>query len=254
LKEYGDFLNQRCGKFLYENEEYLIKYSISVSDIPNVFNLGGDLELFIRLIQEQDNLGLLQYGQKCIEVLYRNYIAYGLPITTVSLVQGLCLGGGFEAALSSDILIAERGARFGFPEIAFNLFPGMGAYSFLTRRLGQRLADELVSSGKRYTAQELFDLGLVHAVVEDGEGKNAVRELIAKRERSKNGLEGLAQVRRLTEKLEYKELLSVVEIWAERALNLTSRDLRLMERFMKGQSSVRMKTAFASRALTLEQL
>lgn len=188
LNEWGEFINRTQGKFLYDNAEYPIKYSILVSEIPNVFNLGGDLELFIRLIQEQNKLGLLQYGQKCIEVLYCNYRAYGLHLTTVSLVQGLCLGGGFEAALSSDILIAERGSRFGFPEITFNLFPGMGAYTFLSRRLGQRLADEFISSGRRYTADELFDWGLVHAVVENGEGNKAVRELIAKRERSQNGL------------------------------------------------------------------
>lgn len=164
--------------------------------------------------------------------------AYNLPLTTISLVQGLCLGGGFEAALSSDILIAERSSRFGFPEIMFNLFPGMGAYSFLVRRLGQRLTNELLTSGKRYTAHEMFDLGLVDLVVEDGEGQHAVRKLIAQRERSQNGFEGLAQIRRLTQKIEYEELLSVVEIWAKQALTLTNRDLRLMERFVRGQNLV----------------
>lgn len=231
----GDFLSQTKGKILSEGKEHSIDYYVVVSDNLKAFNLGGDLELFIQLIQDQDYPRLLHYGQLCIEVLYRNYIAYALPLTTISLVQGLCLGGGFEAALSSDILIAEQSSRFGFPEISFNLFPGMGAYSLLTRRLGQRLADKLISSGKRYTAQEMFDLGLVDVLVKDGEGYCAVSELIARRERSRNGFKGLSQVRRLTQKLEYSELQSIVEVWAQRALHLTSKELQLMKRFARGQ-------------------
>lgn len=235
LLAYRDFLSQTKGKISYEGKEHSVDYCILVSDNPKAFNLGGDLELFIQLIQDQDYPALLHYGQRCIEVLYCNYIAYGLPLTTISLVQGLCLGGGFEAALSSDILIAEQSARFGFPEISFNLFPGMGAYSLLTRRLGQRLADKLISSGQRYTAQEMFDLGLVDVLVKDGEGSCAVSELITKRERSRNGFKGLAQVRRLTQTIEYSELQSIVEVWAQRALHLTSKDLQLMKRFSRAQ-------------------
>ena len=110
--------------------------------MPGVFNLGGDLDLFKQLIEARDRAGLLRYGRACIDVLYRNYIGHDLPVTTISLVQGECLGGGFEAALSSDVIIAEKSARFGFPEILFNLFPGMGAYSFLDRQIGQRGAEE----------------------------------------------------------------------------------------------------------------
>jgi DSF synthase len=105
-----------------------IEYTVLASDVPGVFNLGGDLDLFLRLIEGKDRAGLVAYGKACVHVLHRNYVAHDLPITTISLVQGDCLGGGFEAALSSDILVAERHARFGFPEIVFNLFPGMGAY------------------------------------------------------------------------------------------------------------------------------
>jgi DSF synthase len=235
LRACGAFISQTKGKITSAGKEHPVDYCILLSDNPKAFNLGGDLELFIQLIQDQDYPGLLHYGQLCIEVLYCNYIAYGLPLTTIALVQGLCLGGGFEAALSSDILIAEQSARFGFPEISFNLFPGMGAYSLLTRRLGQRLADKLISSGKRYTAQEMFDLGLVDVLVKDGEGYCAVKELIAKRERNRNGFKGLAVARRLTQTVEYSELQSIVEAWAQRALHLTSKDLQLMKRFARGQ-------------------
>ena len=67
-------------------------------------------------------------------------------------MQGECLGGGFEAALSSDVIVAEKSARFGFPEILFNLFPGMGAYSFLERKIGQNGGGGGASPAARSTA------------------------------------------------------------------------------------------------------
>src|SRR4030095_985412 len=126
---------------------------------------------------------LLTYGRACIDVLYRNYVGHDLPVTTVSLVQGECLGGGFEAALSSDVIVAEKSARFGFPEILFNLFPGMGAYSFLDRKIGQKGAEELLTSGKIYSADEMFDKGVIDMVVEDGQGEAGGNDLIKKRAR-----------------------------------------------------------------------
>ena len=95
------------------------------SDVPGVFNLGGDLDLFRQHIMAGDRGGLLRYAKACIEVLYGNIINLGRDLTTVSLVQGDALGGGFEAALSSNVLIAERNAKLGLPEVLFNLFPGM---------------------------------------------------------------------------------------------------------------------------------
>ncbi|MGH8719316.1 MAG: crotonase/enoyl-CoA hydratase family protein, partial [Burkholderiales bacterium] len=129
LRQYCEFVSQSEGKVQCDDETLPLDYTVVSSEVPKVFNLGGDLELFMKLIAERDRLGLLLYGRACIEVLYQNYRAYDLPLTTISLVQGDCLGGGFECALSSDIIIAEKSARFGFPEILFNLFPGMGAYS-----------------------------------------------------------------------------------------------------------------------------
>ncbi|MDB9349740.1 crotonase/enoyl-CoA hydratase family protein [Nodularia spumigena] len=235
IQAYGNFLQKHKGKIFDAGEEYSLKYTITLSDNPKAFNLGGDLELFIDAIENGEYLKLLEYGKKCIEVVYKNYIAYGLPLTTIALVQGLCLGGGFEAALGHHILIAEKTARFGFPEISFNLFPGMGAYSLLERRLGQRLADQLISSGKRYTDQEMFDLGVVDVLVEDGTGYNAVNELISQRQAHQYGLQGISEIRRLTQKLEYNELESIVEVWAKRAMHITNQDLKLMKRLARWQ-------------------
>ena len=58
-------------------------------------------------------------------------------VTTVALLEGDALGGGFECALSCDVVIAEKHVKAGFPEVLFNMFPGMGGMSFLARRVGR---------------------------------------------------------------------------------------------------------------------
>ena len=80
------------------------------------WNLGGDLSTFTRLIRARDAGKLRAYAHSTIDLLHDHYKAYDLPITTVALIQGDAVGGGFEALLTNDVVIAERGARFGFPE------------------------------------------------------------------------------------------------------------------------------------------
>ncbi len=236
IRAYYEFLAGSNARIDCFGEEHDIEYVVLASGKQGVFNLGGDLDLFKQLIDGHDRQGLLRYGRACIDVLYRNYISHELPVSTVSLVQGECLGGGFEAALSSDVIVAEKRSRFGFPEILFNLFPGMGAYSFLERRIGQRGAEELITSGKIYSAEEMAGLGVIDVVAEDGAGEEAVGEFIRRRTRSRNGLAGLAAARRAVHRLEFKELLDVVEIWVDSALRLNPRDLKLMQRLVSRQN------------------
>jgi len=238
IRGYYDFLAASGGRIDCDGEEHPIEYLVLASAMPGVFNLGGDLDLFKQLIDTRDRQGLLRYGRACIDVLYRNYVGHNLPVTTISLVQGQCLGGGFEAALSSDVIIAEKGARFGFPEILFNLFPGMGSYSFLERRIGQKGAEEVITSGKIYSAEEMAALGVIDVVVEDGQGEAGVAALIKRRARSRNGLAALAQVRRRVHRVEFSELLDVVQIWVDSALRLNPRDLKLMQRLVSRQNGL----------------
>lgn len=238
IRSYYEFLGASGGRIACPDEECDIEYVVLASGLPGVFNLGGDLDLFRQLIDARDRAGLLRYGRACIDVLYRNYISHELPVTTVSLVQGECLGGGFEAALSSDVIVAERRSRFGFPEILFNLFPGMGAYSFLERRIGQRGAEELITSGKIYSAEDMLGMGVIDVVAEDGQGEAEVNALIRRRARSRNGLAGLAAARRAVHRIEFRELLDIVEIWVDSALRLNPRDLKLMQRLVSRQNGL----------------
>src|SRR3546814_13512171 len=94
------------------------------------------------------------YALKVVDIVYRNCVALDLPIITAALVQGDALGGGFEGVLSSNLIVAEKGCRFGLPEILFNLFPGMGAYSLLARRISPALAERMIRSEERRVGKE----------------------------------------------------------------------------------------------------
>jgi len=238
IRAYYDILGASGGTIDCQGEEHPIEYVVLASAVPGVFNLGGDLDLFKQLIDRRDRQGLLRYGRACIDVLYRNYIAHELPVTTISLVQGACLGGGFEAALSSDVVIAEKNARFGFPEILFNMFPGMGAYSFFERRIGQRGAEELIASGKIFSAEEMAAQGVIDLVAENSNGEAEVAALIQRRSRSRNGLTGLAAARRRVHRIEFPELLDIVQIWVDSAMRLNPRDLKLMQRLVSRQNGL----------------
>ncbi|HVY06640.1 MAG TPA: crotonase/enoyl-CoA hydratase family protein [Burkholderiales bacterium] len=239
LDRYCRFLTHSKGTIDCQGERMPLEYTVLASRVPGVFNLGGDLNLFKSLIDAKNRDALLEYGRACVAVLYRNYLGHGLPITTISLVQGECLGGGFEAALSSDVIIAEKQSRFGFPEILFNMFPGMGAYSFLERKVGKRATEDMISSGRMYSADDMLALGVVDQVVDAGRGETAVANFIRSRERNRNAMAGIAAARRRVQKLDYEELLGVVEVWVDTALNLSSRDLKLMQRLVSRQNDLR---------------
>ncbi len=213
-----------------------LKYLILGSRAPGVFCFGGDLELFEHLIRSGDRRGLAAYGYRCVEILHRNIHSLGLPMVTVGLVQGQALGGGFEALLSFDFIIAERGATFGLPEIMFGLFPGMGAHAILTRKLGAAMADRLILSNQTYSAEEMYDLGIVTHLAAPGEGEAAVREFIAKSDRRHAGLVSARCASRLAAPIGLDELRAIVDHWADAALNLREHDLKLMHRLAGAQA------------------
>ena len=223
------------GQFLHEETWSPVDYFVIASRHPCTFNLGGDLALFIRLIKARDRNALMDYAKLCVDAIYTRIVNYNASAMTISLVQGDALGGGFEFALSSNIIVAERGVRMGFPEIIFNLFPGMGAYSLLSRRIGMRAAEKMMISGNTYLAEDLEKLGVVDLVVPQGEGTKAVFEMIQKQSKRLNGLRAIYECRRHANPVSYKELLDVTSIWVDSALQLTDKDLHMMNRLVHSQ-------------------
>ena len=213
-----------------------VRYGVLASSLSGIFNLGGDLSLFRGLIQLQDRTALLSYGERCIENLFAWHHNCEGPMTSIALIQGDALGGGFEAALSASVLIAEESSRFGFPEILFNLFPGMGAFSFLSRKIGRRMAEEMIVSGTIYSARQMYDLGVIDVLTPDGTGEAAVNSFIYKHSKNVHGRQAFERARNAVAPVTKDELMRVVEIWADTALKLHERDVKVMDRLIRAQA------------------
>ena len=239
LRDFQRWQAEICREFADPSEG--LKYLVLGSRFPGVFNLGGDLPLFAGLIAAGDREGLIRYGRDCVSILHNNLRRLELPIVTVALVQGDALGGGFEAVLSFNVIVAEKGARFGLPEIAFGLFPGMGAHSLLSRKIGLARAEEMMLSNRLYTAEEMFEMGIVHILAEPGQGEEAVRAYITKNGRRQVGNRGIYQASGLVNPVTLEELNAIVEVWADSALCLSENDLKLMRRL--GDAQTRLAAA-----------
>lgn len=227
---------------------------VVASRTRGIFNMGGDLALFAMLIRTQDREAMESYARLCIDNVYRRVLNYSCPtLTTISLVQGDALGGGFESALASDVIVAEESAQMGLPEILFNLFPGMGACSLLARRIGVRAAEELILSGKIMSAAELYKIGVVDVLATDGQGETAVRNWIAKNAKRRNGMQAVLRARQFIHPVTREELDGIVALWVDAALRLGERDLKMMQRLVRAQIR-RLDPAPAQSAHALEAM
>ncbi|HET6307220.1 MAG TPA: crotonase/enoyl-CoA hydratase family protein, partial [Rhodopila sp.] len=192
-----------------------IKYYVFASRAQNTYSLGGDLAFFAESIRTHNRGAIHAYAHRCIDVLAQHVVSFNRPLITMALVQGDALGGGFETALSCDFIVAERQAKMGLPEILFNLFPGMGAYSFLSRRLSPADASRMISSGTVYTAEQLHEMGVVDMLANEGEGVYALREYVKENQRWHNAQVALRQTRRRVNPVTEAELRDVVDIWVD---------------------------------------
>ncbi len=233
---FGRSISETGATIWNQGQQFQINYVVEASRVPGVYNLGGDLALFRGAIGNRDRQLLVEYGEKCIDNVFGWATGFGQGVTTLSLVQGEALGGGLESALAASVLIAEESSRLGFPEILFNLFPGMGAYSLLSRKVGRRITEELITSGNIYTARQLFDMGVVDVLAPDGAGEAAIYGYVRKHAKSSNGRRGIESARRAIDPITRDELVRVVHVWADAALRLTERDLCMMERLVRAQN------------------
>lgn len=212
-----------------------VEYMVLGSRYPDIFNYGGDLSLFGEAVEQKNRKALLSYGQTCVDAIFGGVSGFYRGITTIALVQGTALGGGFESALACDLIIAEEQSMFGFPEILFNLFPGMGAYSLLSRRIAPKQAMGLILSGKLFPAKEMQRLGVIDVVVPKDHGVGEVISYIRNERHRRNGTAALRRVHRRYGGASYEELMGIVEEWADAVLELTPRDIRLMNKLAKRQ-------------------
>jgi DSF synthase len=213
----------------------LVRHFVIASDVPRVFNFGGDLSLFVLLVRARDLDSLRLYARRCIELIWWVENAGQLGVYTTALVQGDTLGGGLESALVHDSVIFERGAQAGYPEVLFNLFPGMGAWNLTIRRAGYAVANDMILSGKIYTADQLHRRGLVDLLADDGAGEGVLEQMARTIEPRFRGTLAALNARRIASPITYDSLQAIAEHWVTSALGLANRDMRLMERLARAQ-------------------
>jgi len=234
LDKFQSILRHHDGKLTSDGIQINIEYCVITSRHP-VFSFGGDLNHFIECIENNDRESLFEYAKYCIDAVYYSYVGRELGITTISLIHGNALGGGFEAALSSQVIIAERSAEMGLPEILFDLFPGMGAYNLLSQRVSPMMAEKIMLSGRLYSADEFKDMGVIDIVVDDGEGVAAVNSFIHSNRNRLNSFKAIRKVREISNPIDFQDLIDIGEIWVDTALKISSKDIRTMKRLVRSQ-------------------
>jgi DSF synthase len=231
-------LKSQIKRDLAAGRDPRLRFMVFASERPGIFSLGGDLKFFKDRIAAGDREGLKNYAKECINMVHDTVTGFGLPLTTIALVRGTAQGGGFEGALAHNVLVAERQSQMGLPEIMFNLFPGMGAYQLLCRRLPPAKAEQLILSGKTYSAEELYEMGVVDILANEGEGEEAVWEYIRKAHSTRNGRDALRRVIQETDSVKYEDLAKSIDVWVEAAFNLEESDLKTMDFLLRAQQRI----------------
>ncbi len=211
------------------------RFTVLASRTPGVFNMGGDLQFFVSCVEAGDEQALRAYAMASIDICYRNYHACEAGMVTTAVVCGDAFGGGFEAALACDVIVAEERARFALPEVSYGLFPGMGAYTFLSRRLGQARAERMILDSPILSGQQLSDLRLVDVIAADGEGIAAMdRHLVWMSERFE-AVFNVFEARRIAHPVSRAEMEEIGERWVKLALRLPEPRLRKMAKLAQAQ-------------------
>lgn len=219
-------------QYLAKKHGLAINFWVTGSLVPGLYNAGGDLAFFVDAIKNGRREALRAYARACVDCVHAASRGFDVGAISLAMIEGTALGGGFEAALAHHFVLAQQDARLGFPEIAFNLFPGMGAYSLVARRAGMKLAEELIYKGEAHPAQWHEQHGLVDSLFEPGQGVVATRTFIDSLTHRLNGVRAMLRTRQRVLSLPRSELMDITEDWVESAFCLEPKDIAYMERLV----------------------
>ena len=153
---------------------------IIYSEIKAGFCAGADLRELFQRSQELEMREAVKGVRDYLERIHRvlNTIDAS-PLTTIAAVHGVTFGGGFELALACDLIIADKMARFCFPELRLGLIPGFGGIPRMKRDLGNAVVRDLLLTGRSFNATKLQQVGLLSQVVAEGEALRVARATAA---------------------------------------------------------------------------
>lgn len=181
---------------------------------PAGFCAGADLRELYERSQGMDKASAVRGVRDFLERIHRvmNTID-ALPITTIAAVHGVTFGGGFELALACDIIIADRTARFCFPELRLGLIPGFGGIPRLKRDLGNAVVRDLLLTGRSFNVMKAQQIGLVSQIAAEGEALRIARATasqVGKFDRATT-----AAAKRFVKPIPYEELKQEIDIFCD---------------------------------------
>jgi enoyl-CoA hydratase len=204
-ESFVDSLDELCGQ-----AHALIIYSA----LKSGFSAGADLRELYERIQELERAEAAETVRDQIQRAHRvlNRID-ALPLTTIAAVHGAVFGGGFELALTCDLIIADKTARFCFPELRLGLIPGWGGIPRLKRDLGNAVVRDLLLTGRSFNASKLNQAGLVSQLVAEGEALRVARATAA--QLGKFDRRTATAAKEFIKPIPYQELRQEIEIFCE---------------------------------------
>jgi enoyl-CoA hydratase/carnithine racemase len=187
---------------------------IIYSDLKCGFCAGADLRELYQRSQAMKKTDALKGVRDFLERIHRvlNTID-AAPLTTIAAVHGVTFGGGFELALACDLIIADKMARFCFPELRLGLIPGFGGIPRLKRDLGNAVVRDLLLTGRSFNAAKAQQIGLVSQVVGEGEALRAARATAA--QIGKFDRHTVAAAKKFIKPISQDELRQEIDIFCE---------------------------------------
>jgi enoyl-CoA hydratase len=178
------------------------------------FCAGADLRELYQRSHEMEKAAALKGVRDFLERIHRvlNLID-AAPLTTLAAVHGVTFGGGFELALACDLIIADKMARFCFPELRLGLIPGFGGIPRLKRDLGNAVVRDLLLTGRSFNATKAQQIGLVSQVVSEGEALRAARATAV--QMGKFDRETAIIAKRFIKPIPHEELRHEIDIFCE---------------------------------------
>ena len=214
-------LNEIGSLSLAELEEFIAELDVATGEaaaliiysaLPQGFSAGADLrELYEKgrtIPIEERVVTVRQFLERIHRVLN---IIDASPLTTIAAVHGVCFGGGFELALACDLIIADKMARFCFPELRLGLIPGFGGIPRLKRDLGDAVIRDLLLTGRSLNVQKAHDAGLVSQVAAEGEALRVARATAAQIAKFDRHTSAIAK--QFIKPIPYNELRREIEIF-----------------------------------------
>jgi enoyl-CoA hydratase len=187
---------------------------IIYSEMKPGFCAGADLRELYQRSQAMEKLEAAKGVRDFLERIHRVLnIIDASPLTTIAAVHGVTFGGGFELALACDLIVADKMARFCFPELRLGLIPGFGGIPRLKRDLGNAVVRDLLLTGRSLNAAKAQQIGLVSQVVGEGEALRAARATAAQLKKFDRAT--AAAAKKFIKPIPYDELRREIDLFCE---------------------------------------